>query len=90
MSSTVLSIINSHPTGIRGAYGICSQRKYQPRTPDPAARDFPGGPGVKNLPCNVRDIDSISGQETKIPYAGGQLSWCITTTEANTPQLESP
>ena len=31
--------------------------------------DFPGGPGVKNLPCNVGDVGLILGQETKIPYA---------------------
>jgi len=29
--------------------------------------DFPGGPVVKNLPCNAGDMGSILGQGTKIP-----------------------
>ena len=33
------------------------------------ARDFPGGPGVKNLPCNTGDTGSIPGWETKSPYS---------------------
>ena len=28
--------------------------------------DFPGGPVVKNLPCNARNTNSIPGQGTKI------------------------
>ena len=32
------------------------------------AGDFPGGPVVKNLPCNVRDTGLIPGQGTKIPH----------------------
>ena len=32
-------------------------------------KDFPGLPGVKNLPCNSGDIGLISGQGTEIPYA---------------------
>ena len=30
---------------------------------------FPGGPGVKNPPCNTGDTDLIPGQGTKIPHA---------------------
>ena len=44
-------------------------------------RDFPGGPVVKNLPCNVGDIVLIPGGGTKIPHALGQLSLCTATTE---------
>ena len=33
-------------------------------------RDFPGGPVVKNLPCNAGDAGSIPGWGTKIPQAG--------------------
>ena len=52
------------------------------------AREFPGGPVVKNPPCNAGDVGSIPGQGTKIPYAAEQLSppynyW------ACAPQLES-
>ena len=32
-------------------------------------RDFPGGPMVKNLPCNAGDAGLIPGQGTKIPHA---------------------
>ena len=35
--------------------------------------DFPGGPLVKNLPCNTGDMGSIPGGGTKIPQASGQL-----------------
>ena len=43
--------------------------------------DFPGGPVVKNPPCNARDMGSIPGQRTKIPHAAEQLSLSATTTE---------
>ena len=51
--------------------------------------DSPGGPGVKNLPCNPGDTGSIPAQGTKIPYANrvtkpeGHIYW------ACMPQLES-
>ena len=35
--------------------------------------DFPGGPGVRNLPCNARDMGWISGRETKIAHAHTSL-----------------
>ena len=41
--------------------------------------DFPGGPVVKNPPCNVGDMGSIRGLGTKIPHAMEQIS--PTTTE---------
>ena len=47
-----------------------------------APQDFPGGPVVKNLPCNARDASSIPGWGTKIPYAMKQLSPPATTTES--------
>ena len=43
--------------------------------------DFPGGPVVKNPPCNAGDMGSIPGQRTKIPHAAEQLSLSATTTE---------
>ena len=45
-------------------------------------RNFPGGPVVKNLPCNAGDVSSIPGQGTKIPHAPGQLSLSTTTRES--------
>jgi len=39
---------------------------------------FPGGPVVKNLPCNARDIGSVPGQEN---------ATCLGATE---PKLWSP
>ena len=46
------------------------------------ARDFPGSPVVENLPSSAGDSGSISGRETKITHATGQLSL--------PPQLLSP
>ena len=42
-------------------------------------RDFPGGSGVKNPPCNVGDMGSIPGGGTEIPRAMGPLSLHATT-----------
>ena len=42
-------------------------------------RNFPGGPGMKNLPSTVGDAALIPGQGTKIPRATGQLSRCAVT-----------
>ena len=44
-------------------------------------RDSPGGPVVKNPPCNAGDMGSIAGWEPKIPYAVKQLSPRATTTD---------
>ena len=46
--------------------------------------DFPGGPVVKNPPCNERDTGSIPGWGTKPSHAVGQLSLWATTTEFET------
>ena len=43
---------------------------------------LPGGPVVKNSPCNAGDWGLIPGQGTKIPHPVGQLSLSAT--------LESP
>ena len=37
-------------------------------------RGLPGGPVVKNPPCNAGDSGSIPGGGTKIPHAAEQLS----------------
>ena len=37
-------------------------------------RDFPGGPGVKNLPSNAGNVGSVLGRGTKIPPATEQLT----------------
>ena len=44
-------------------------------------RNFPGGPVVRNPPCNAGDMGSIPGQRTEVPYAMGQLSPQVTTRE---------
>ena len=36
--------------------------------------DFPGGPVVKNKPCDARDVSLIPGKKSKIPHAVEQLS----------------
>ena len=43
--------------------------------------DFPGGPLVKNLPSNERDMGLIPGWGNKIPHTMRQLSLHATTTE---------
>ena len=53
-------------------------------------RDFPGGPVLKNPPCNSEDKGSIPGQGNKIQHATELLSLSATATEACTPQLENP
>ena len=40
-------------------------------------RDFPGGPVVKNPPCNLGDSGLIPGQVTKIPHTSEQQSQCL-------------
>ena len=42
---------------------------------------FPGGPVVKNLPCNAGEIGSIPGRGNKTPHAAEQLSLHTATTE---------
>ena len=44
-------------------------------------RDFPGGPLVKNQPCNAGDAGAIPGRGAKSPHAAGQLSPRATTTQ---------
>ena len=56
------------------------EARVQQRTKQ--SQDFPGGPMVKNLPYNAGDMGSIPGQGTKIPHAGEQLSWCLTSAES--------
>ena len=43
--------------------------------------DFPGGPEVKNPPCNAGDMGLIPGRGTKIPHAMELLSPRTTTRE---------
>lgn len=59
------------------------------------ARDFPGGPVVKNLPSGAGDTGLALGQGTKITLAMEQVSPFTATTEplcsrAHTLQLEKP
>ena len=45
-------------------------------------RDFPGGPLVKNLPCNAGDACRIPGWGTKTPHVTEQLSLRATARES--------
>ena len=38
------------------------------------AWNFPGGPVVKNLPCNAGTMGSVTAWGTKIPHAMEQLN----------------
>ena len=44
--------------------------------------DFPGGPIIKNPPCNAGDAGSTPGQGARIPHAVEQLSPLATTKES--------
>ena len=50
-------------------------------------RDFPGGPVIKNPPCDAGDTGSIPGQGTKIPHTTEKLSPRTTTRESTTKDL---
>ena len=50
--------------------------------------DFPGGPVVKNLPCNAGDASSVTGHGTKTLHPVGYLSPC-SVSRACAPQLEN-
>ena len=52
--------------------------------------DFPGGPGVKNLLSNARDMGLIPGWGNKIPHATGQLSPRAATREKPSRRKEEP
>ena len=45
--------------------------------------DFPGGPVVKNLPCNAGDQGSIPGRGPKVPHAMQPLSPHATVRESD-------
>ena len=49
---------------------------------EPVDRDFPGGPVVKNPPCNAGDVGSIPGLGTKTLHSVERLSLFTATTEA--------
>ena len=52
--------------------------------------DFPGGPVVKNPPCNAWNMGSNPGREAKIPYAAEQLSPSPTRVCAPQPRARAP
>ena len=52
--------------------------------------DFPGGPGVENLPANVEDVGSIPIWRSKIPHARGQLSPHTATTDPMCSRTHAP
>ena len=66
-----------------GGWVSSVNRMYTMVTPvnNTALWDSPGGPLVKNLPCNARDAGSIPGQGTKISHAMEQLNLRATTRE---------
>lgn len=52
--------------------------------------NFPGGPRLKNLPCNARrNLEFDSGQGSKITHGVGVLSLRTRDSWAHVPELES-
>lgn len=62
---------------IRGSYHTHTHTKK-----NNSNRDFPGGAGVENPPCNAVGVSSIPALVTKIPYVAEKISPC--------PQPQSP
>ena len=58
-----------------------SQSDGSGSTKNGSSWDSPGGPVLKNPPCNAGDKGLIPDQGTKIPRAVEQLSSSATTTE---------
>ena len=52
--------------------------------------DFPNGPVVKNLPCNVRDTGWTPGQVTKLSQAAENVNRCAATKESVCLNKRSP
>ena len=59
-----------------------TEYKLFTRLKERQGRDFPGCPGVRNLPANAGDAGLTPGLGTNIPHAMEQLSPCTTATEA--------
>ena len=62
--------------------GILNTMKGIPgaNTHKPGLGDFPGGPVVKNPPCNAGDMGSIPGLRSKTPHSVERLSLFTATT----------
>ena len=60
---------------------LCKNHNFIPKKRKNHPWDFPGGPAVKNLPCNAGDAGSIPDRGTKVPHAVGQLSLRATNSE---------
>ena len=56
-----------------------------------AIRDFPGGPVVRNLPCNAGNVGSIPGWGTKIPrVVGATEPMCLNYRTRNKTTTKDP
>ena len=58
----------------RAGFESQSQRMQGSKRLRSQVGDFPAGPVVKNLPCNVRGMGSIRVQGATIPHGSEQLS----------------
>ena len=76
LSDTVQGLENSEQLG-----PDTLQNSLRPSRNRGLGGDVPGGPVVKNAPCNAGDSSSTSDPGTKIPHAVGRLGLCTATTE---------
>ena len=53
------------------------------------SQDFPGNAVVKNPPSSAGQMGLISGPETEIPHAWGQLSPCAANRRTRAPTTKS-
>ena len=70
---THFPVTGSRPV-IRRAVSLCRKMTASEKSLSKRLfQDFPDGPVVRNLPCNVGDVCLISGRGSKIPHAAEQL-----------------
>ena len=59
---------------VKGLFCLWLQVTSRKKKKNQPSQDFPGGPVVKNLPCNTGNWSLIPAWRTKIPHAIQQLS----------------
>ena len=62
-----------------GDWGVTGTQEASYLSGNLIPRAFPGGPVVKNPPCNSGDMGPIPGQRTKVPHVAEKLSLQDTT-----------
>ena len=75
------STLMSEKSNQNSKQGVTSHQSDLLSSKNPQTGDFPGNPGVKNMPANARGMGSIPDLGNKTPRAVGPWNLCATTTE---------